>query len=51
VRDRLEVSPDIDGPALRELVLARPAVRRALGDRPIRTVVVRAPRLVNVVPG
>ena len=29
----------------------RPAVRRALGERGVRTVVVRPPKLVNVVPG
>jgi leucyl-tRNA synthetase len=51
VRARLEVSPDVTEDALRELALADPAVARALGDRPVRTVVVRPPRLVNVVPG
>jgi len=51
VRARLEVAPDIAQEALRELALADPAVVRALGDRPVRTVVLRPPRLVNVVPG
>ncbi|NLT53472.1 MAG: leucine--tRNA ligase [Actinomycetales bacterium] len=51
VRDRLEVPPSVGEEALRELALASPAVQRALGDRGVRTVVVRAPRLVNVVPG
>jgi leucyl-tRNA synthetase len=51
VRARLSVTPDISEDALRELALADPAVARALGDRPVRTVVVRPPRLVNVVPG
>jgi leucyl-tRNA synthetase len=51
VRDRLEVAADIDAAALEALALASPAVQRILGDRPVRTVVVRAPRLVNVVPG
>jgi leucyl-tRNA synthetase len=50
VRDRLEVPPGIDEEALREQALASDAVRRALGDRGVRTVVVRAPKLVNVVP-
>ncbi|MBV9292407.1 MAG: hypothetical protein JO222_08150 [Frankiales bacterium] len=36
---------------LRERALASDAVRRALGDLPVRTVIVRPPRLVNVVPG
>ena len=51
VRARLQVSPDIGEDALRELALADPGVVRALGDRLVRTVVVRPPRLVNVVPG
>ena len=50
VRDRLEVPPGIGEDALREQALASDAVRRALGDREVRTVVVRAPKLVNVVP-
>ena len=50
VRDRLEVSPDIAEEALREQALASAAVQRALDGREIRTVVVRAPRLVNIVP-
>jgi leucyl-tRNA synthetase len=51
VRDRLEVSPTISQEELRELALRSDAVRRALGERGVRTVVVRAPKLVNVVPG
>jgi leucyl-tRNA synthetase len=51
VRARLTVPPDIDGPELEALALADPAVRRSLGERPVRTVVVRPPKLVNVVPG
>ncbi len=49
VRARLEVPPGIDEVRLRELALAEPAVRRALADRGVRNVIVRAPRLVNVV--
>ena len=49
VRDRVEVPADITEDALRELVLAREKVIAATGDG-IRTVIVRAPRLVNVVP-
>ena len=50
VRDRLEVAPSIDEQALRELALASEKVSAALAGRAIRTVVVRAPKLVNVVP-
>jgi leucyl-tRNA synthetase len=50
VRDRIEVSPEIGEDALRELALASDAVQRTLDGRGVRTVVVRAPRLVNVVP-
>jgi len=51
VRDRLEVPPSIGADELRELALARPAVQKALAGKGIRTVVVREPKLVNVVPG
>jgi len=50
VRDRLEVSPDIAEDELRELALASENVQRALDGRGIRTVIVRAPKLVNIVP-
>ncbi len=50
VRDRLEVPVSIGEDELRELALAAPGARRALGDRGVRTVVIRAPRLVNIVP-
>jgi leucyl-tRNA synthetase len=49
VRDRLEVPPDIDEAQLRELALSTPAVVKALDGREVRTVVVRAPKLVNLV--
>ena len=49
VRDRIEVPADISEYDLRELVLAREKVVAATGAG-IRTVVVRAPGLVNVVP-
>ncbi|GAB3593841.1 leucine--tRNA ligase [Angustibacter peucedani] len=50
VRERLEVPPGIDDDALRELALASEKVTAALAGRAVRTVVVRAPKLVNVVP-
>ena len=49
VRDRLEVPSDITEDALRELALASPKIRALLPDG-VRTVIVRAPKLVNVVP-
>jgi leucyl-tRNA synthetase len=49
VRDRIEVAPDISEAELRELVLARDKVKAATPNG-IRTVIVRAPKLVNVVP-
>lgn len=50
VRDRLEVPPEISEDDLRELALASENVQRALDGRGIRTVIVRAPKLVNIVP-
>jgi leucyl-tRNA synthetase len=50
VRDRLTVSPDIGEDELRGLALASDAVVRSLAGREVRTVIVRAPKLVNVVP-
>ncbi len=49
VRDRLEVPADIAEDTLREMVLALPKVRAAT-ESGVRTVIVRAPKLVNVVP-
>lgn len=49
VRDRIEVAPDISEDELRELALAREKVRAAT-EGGVRTVIVRAPKLVNVVP-
>ncbi len=51
VRGRIDVAPGIGDDDLRERALADPGVQRALAGRPVRTVVVRAPKLVNVVPG
>ena len=50
VRDKLQVPPTAGEDELRELALASDAVRRALDGREVRTVIVRPPRLVNVVP-
>jgi leucyl-tRNA synthetase len=51
VRDKLEVPATISEDDLREKALASEGVQRALDGRPVRTVIVRAPKLVNVVPG
>jgi leucyl-tRNA synthetase len=50
VRARLQVSPDVTEDELREAALADPAVQRALAGRAVRTVIVRPPKLANVVP-
>ena len=49
VRDRLEVSPDISEAELRDLALSSKKIRDLLDGEP-RRVVVRAPKLVNIVP-
>ena len=49
VRARLEVPPDIGAAELEELALADRAVQRVLDGAQVRRVIVRAPRLVNVV--
>jgi leucyl-tRNA synthetase len=50
VRARLEVSPDISEAELEALALGSDGARRALGDAGVRKVIVRAPKLVNIVP-
>jgi leucyl-tRNA synthetase len=51
VKGRLEVPPDVTEEDLRAQALALPAVASLLGDVPPRAVIVRAPKIVNVVPG
>jgi len=48
VRDRVEVSPTISGDDLEALARASDGVARAVGDREIVNVIVRAPRVVNI---
>ena len=50
VKERLEVAPAISEDELRELALAAPAIVSALEGRALRTVIVRPPKLVNIVP-
>ncbi|MDR2566639.1 MAG: leucine--tRNA ligase [Bifidobacteriaceae bacterium] len=49
VRARLEVSPSISAADLEAAALADPAVQAALGGKPVRRVVTRPPKLVNLV--
>ncbi|WP_165988630.1 leucine--tRNA ligase [Streptomyces sp. YIM 98790] len=50
VRARLEVPPSIAAEELEKAALADPAVVSALGGAGVRKVIVRAPKLVNIVP-
>ncbi|MFY1676843.1 MULTISPECIES: leucine--tRNA ligase [unclassified Streptomyces] len=50
VKARLEVSPSVTEAELEEAALADEKVLAALGGAAIRKVVVRAPKLVNIVP-
>ncbi|MEV4614558.1 leucine--tRNA ligase [Kitasatospora sp. NPDC049258] len=51
VKARLEVAPSISDAELEALALADPAVVAAIGDAPVRKVIARAPKLVNIVTG
>ena len=51
VRARLEVAPDIGEDELRRRALAEAGVQRSLAGRSVAKVIVRAPKLVSVVPG
>lgn len=48
VRDKIEVPPTISAEELEALARATPGFARAVGDREIVNVIVRAPRVVNV---
>ncbi|MGH3425355.1 MAG: class I tRNA ligase family protein, partial [Nocardioidaceae bacterium] len=49
VRGKVQVAPGISEDELQDLALAEPNVRRFIDDREIRKVIVRAPKLVNIV--
>jgi leucyl-tRNA synthetase len=51
VRARLDVSPSISEDDLQAAALADPAVVRAIDGATVRRVIVRAPKLVNIVVG
>ena len=48
LRDKLEVAMDITEAELRELAMQSENTLRAIGDREIANVIVRAPKLVNI---
>ncbi|WP_326808558.1 leucine--tRNA ligase [Streptomyces sp. NBC_01775] len=50
VKARLEVSPSASEAELEAMALAEPVIVAALGGAGIRKVIVRAPKLVNIVP-
>ncbi len=50
VRERLEVAPDIAAEELEALALASKGAQRSLNGAGVRKVIVRAPKLVNIVP-
>ncbi|WZH53052.1 MAG: leucine--tRNA ligase [Nocardioides alkalitolerans] len=51
VKARLEVAPDVSEADLEAAALADAAVVAAIGEKTVRKVIVRAPKLVNVVVG
>ena len=51
VRDRLEVEAGATEDTCRELALCSQAARRAIAERRVARVIVRAPRLANIVTG
>ncbi|MGI8900982.1 MAG: leucine--tRNA ligase [Nocardioides sp.] len=51
LRAKLEVSPDVSEADLEAMAMADPAVHRALQGKTVRTVIVRAPKVVNIVVG
>ena len=51
VRARLQVPSGITEDELRELALGAERVSQVLAGAPIRKVIVKAPHLVNIVPG
>ena len=48
LRDKFEVAIDISEDALRELAFGSDLVKRAIGEKTVANVIVRAPKLVNI---
>ncbi len=51
LRDRIQVAPDASEEVVRERALASEKVKRAIGERPVRRVIVVPKRIVNIVLG
>jgi leucyl-tRNA synthetase len=51
VKARLDVAPDVSDADLEAAAMADPGVQRALDGKQVRKVIVRAPKLVNIVAG
>jgi leucyl-tRNA synthetase len=49
LRAKLEVSPDISEADLEAMALAEPVIQRSLEGKTVRKVIVKAPKLVNIV--
>lgn len=51
VRAKLSVAPDVSESELEALAMADPNVQRAIGGQPVRKLIIRAPKVVNIVVG
>ncbi|MCX6452213.1 MAG: leucine--tRNA ligase [Actinobacteria bacterium] len=49
IRERLEISPDISEADLHALAMSAEEVKKSIGDAEIKNIIVRAPKLVNIV--
>jgi len=48
LRDKFDVSVEISEDQLRELAFSSENVKRAIGDKEVANVIIRAPKLVNI---
>ena len=48
LRDKFDVSVEISAEQLRELAFSSENVQRAIGDKEIANIIIRAPKLVNI---
>ncbi len=49
IKDRIDISPSVSDDQLREIAMANTAVIEGIGGAEIKNVIVRAPKLVNIV--